>query len=80
MGKVINIVAEPGDYIELEDRVIMFEVKRPFSMFVLANRSSVAITLAAMVNGSYLSKMLIPTRLYGKRIKITPKITLLKNN
>jgi len=73
MGKVINIVAEPGDYIELE-------VKRPFSMFVLANRPSVAITLAAMVNGSYLSKMLIPTRLYGKRIKISPEITLIKNN
>lgn len=80
MSNVINIVAEPGDYIELSGRVIMFQVKKPFSMFTLLNRPPLDNNLLRMFNAGWLDKVPISTQATGKRIKITPSVILIKNN
>lgn len=80
ISNVINIMAEPGDYIELSGRGIIFRIKKPFSMFTLANRPPLDNNLIRVFHAGCLDRLPIPTQATGKRIKLTPYVTLIKNN
>jgi len=80
MSNVINILAEPGDYIEVVTSGVVFKVKKEFSTFTLVNRKPLDITIHKMFNAGWLNLLTTSSYTGNRAIKITPEITLIKNN